>query len=764
MLNNLKPTLVLLLSSSIIAGTILPAAATPTVSRTEGKNPLTEMPLFNPDAARAALPDLERFDAWTQSDSGKLLTNDLLENESTRWLGLFRGLDTKDPNVNRLAQISPVIQQINGDPALKARIKESIDRLAGGTLSAADQASTLAEIVRDLSGAREAVADKVVRQLKSFQDGYAARIKKQGLSREAVVSEVIQIKDGMIDPLDYLYGTTKSRTDAIGDLSRYLTTFSATFMSDVLEKGRETALELGDFESSPKRTFLKTVAPPPPAAPTAAVEAEPEAPSRIIRPTSAELERFGGKTPFIVDSGARTGDIGRIALGNKSDPAAIKTDPVVFPFFPGSHGSVAATDVVSLLEAGNLASDVTYISMYEQGLDQDVDSIISQAKKGKKFIIVADFSQLFPEKVARANALAFPDRAGKARPVKPRRPQYQKLVDAFLAQDPTDGNWRELNLQLYALKGKTSIGINHNKFRIWTFPDGRKVLQVGSYNYTPRSQFNHWENVMFFDSSTPEGAKIVSIFERYHRWQIAGGGAVRFSEDLEPENPDITSPIWRQTEFSQTYHDKDFADVSVSPDGGSFDWLTDLVDLSNQDLYFAVFGFYPPKEFMDSLKSYLKRAQKTDGDPMRVLTDYSQAHNSASMAALKLIMEWKDAEVRVLAGPNEADPTEHHELGEFMHNKLVRARYANPKKVIQLIVGSGSTNLSKNAWFNSFENMVWMVLDDMQRQYELYAQPLSEYMDALWGLARVPVFDRRRPRAEFDPVRGTPSTSTGETQ
>ena len=759
MLKGIRPTFRFLLSTALLASALPLAGAAAATRQTETKNPIADLPIFDPAPAREALPDLAKFDAWTNSDSGKTLIGELLQDEQTRWLGLFRQLDTRDPDPDQLAQISPVIQQINADPARRARLQQNIERLSNGSLAADQQSVVLAEVVRDFRDAREEVADKAIKQLRDFKDGFAARIKKLGLKQEDVAREVDTVKRRMIDPIAYLYGTTPQRAKALSDLSRYLTNFKVSYMADALDQGRETAEE-PDFAVSPTVTFLATEAPKPKSA--------TEQSSRILRPSAAELRRFG--TPTLIDSGARTGDINRIVLGSKSDPNAIKTDPMVFPFFPGAQGPAAATDVVALLEAGNLASDVTYISMYEQGLDQDVDSIISQARKGKKFIIVADFSQLFPEKVARVNQRLFPNSRDNARPVKPRRPQYQKLVDAFLAQNPTDNNWRDLNIQLYALKGKGSIGINHNKFRIWSFPDGRKVLQVGSFNYTPRSQFNHWENVMFFDDSTPEGKQIVEIFELYHRWQIAGGGAVRFSEDLEAEDPDITSPLWHQTAFTQKYRDTDFANVSFSPaatddPGSSYAWVEKLINLSNQDVYFAMFGFYPPQEMMDALKGFMTRARKesqADGPVLRVLTDYSQSHNSASMAALKLIMAWKDAEVRVLSGPNETDPSQHHELGEVMHNKLARGRYLDPetaKKIMkdiaareqatQMVIAGGSTNTSKNAWYKSFENMIWMVLDQYQRTYTMYAQPLSEYMDALWDLGRIPKFDRRRPRNEF---------------
>src|SRR6185503_18871789 len=99
-------------------------------TKAELKNPIAELSLFNPGASMAALPQLEQFDRWSNSETGRSLVGGVLENEESRWIGLFRNIDVRNPNPDQLSQISPVIQQLHGDAAVKARLEENLRKLA----------------------------------------------------------------------------------------------------------------------------------------------------------------------------------------------------------------------------------------------------------------------------------------------------------------------------------------------------------------------------------------------------------------------------------------------------------------------------------------------------------------------------------------------------------------------------------------------------------------------------------------------------------
>ncbi len=150
--------------------------------------------------------------------------------------------------------------------------------------------------------------------------------------------------------------------------------------------------------------------------------------------------------------------------------------------------------------------------------DMDIaQSIVAASKKGQKQVIVGDYSNWFPARMQQAIDLA--KKTGKPLP---EQTPAMKLVIANLGP----------NLELHILKGLGSIGINHNKFTVYTGADGAEFLQIRVPSSTTRrfSQLNHWENVIFTND-----ADRISFYNVYHAWILRR--ARPYSPDLQPQEP-----------------------------------------------------------------------------------------------------------------------------------------------------------------------------------------------------------------------------------
>ncbi|MDE2142937.1 MAG: hypothetical protein KGJ84_11055, partial [Elusimicrobia bacterium] len=180
-------------------------------------------------------------------------------------------------------------------------------------------------------------------------------------------------------------------------------------------------------------------------------------------------------------------------------------------------------DISKLWISAHDQSRSALIAMYNFDDMDMAQAIVDAAKQGRKQVIVGDYSNWFPAKTRQAI-----DEARKNGTPLPQPTPAMKLIIKNLGP----------NLELHILKGLGSIGINHNKFTLFTAADGTTLLQSGSFNYTKTSQLNHWENVVFTDD-----ADRLAFYKTYHAWILRRSRP--YSPRLLPQDPvmDPKDPI-----------------------------------------------------------------------------------------------------------------------------------------------------------------------------------------------------------------------------
>ncbi len=437
-------------------------------------------------------------------------------------------------------------------------------------------------------------------------------------------------------------------------------------------------------------------------------------------------------------------DWGRAAAGLPSAPQApvvgadapdrgrTGADPVV-PVDPKTRPQVAfgsvslpvvaqptlGDDISALWTSAHGQSRAAIVAMYNFDDMDMAKSIVAAAKKGQKQIIVGDYSNWFPQRMQ--TAIDEAKKTGK--PLPSQTPAMQYLI-ANLGPD----------LELYILKGLGSIGINHNKFTVFTGADGRELLQGGSFNYTKTSQLHHWENVVFSDD-----ADRLAYYKTFHAWLVRR--ARKYSPDLAPADPvmDPKDPIPLDPSRAIAFHGVPFPKVSGSPNGGTEDWLVRAQSLVTKTLDILMFSPFPTPKMAAALEALL--AKKI---PVRLIADRSEA--SLAGAVLQPLLD-KGLQMKTIEGPDVVIDHQPWSQSSKMHEKVMVFDGGTPAAFAKM---GDSLNISNNALVHNFENtQFWQGFN---------AAFMQVHFDLLWSLAQAPTAELlAKFKAEYDKWRQSPA-------
>ena len=618
-------------------------------------------PIFTMGVNQGLSASLQGFSQWSSNPSFNL--NE--DAKTSEWVSVLKNAAT--PEGQQL--LAPILNALNSKA--KAQIKGRLNALVSSK-SPQRQKILLSQISALLEKGRKKSAARVLESLQKYVGGLTQDAGHSSLSQAAF--EKAKALDQILTPLTRIYIRDSKQENEINNLSQILAQVQAQHISKTLEpywtsgKNPEQGSNAEKLVSDPAYNM----------------DAPRKGPLWL---KSAETQKVMTPQEFNLRSSNLQFQFPHIFIPTHNDLIKIGGQNVkrtLFPNVPNGTGD----DIPAILAAGNNASNSTQIMLYEETLDEDVASIVQGLKQGKKFEIIADYSNLFPEKMRQRN--------------RTRSPQLQKLVDESNAGNP--------NLKLYALKGLGSIGIQHAKFRIWNVPHflgNSQILETGSYNYSTHSQQNNWENVVFIDDK-----KIIALYQAFFNW--AKSVARPYSDDLDPEEPAINSPIPTDRSLGQSFNGTALPIASFSPDGGTGEAWAKIINASKQDALIGMFGFYPWPDLVSTMVSKLN-----NGLSIRVLSDIRQSHNPASIADMKKVKD-AGAEVRVISGAGKTG---------LFHNKLVIGDGKNGG-----IVATGSTNMSFNGNRHNFENTVYLK--------DPYLGALVEYLEALWKIGTEPDYSQ----------------------
>ena len=641
----------------------LTATAMGTTGPTAPETSFLSQPLFTLSGASGLSSSLQGLSRWSSNTSLNLNSEDA---KTAGWVEVLK--DASTPEGQRL--LAPLFNALNSKS--KAQLKGRIRALISSNNSQR-QKILLSQITSLLEKGRKKSADRVLGFLKKSADDMTKDSKHPSLSKESF--EKAKSLDQILGPLAKIYVRNPSQTREINNLSQTIASIQYQHIAKTLEP----------YWASGKN--------PEPNSAAGKIISDPAFNSDTARKgplwlKSTETQKVMTPNDFNLRSSELQIKFPHLFIPTHSDLIKIGGQNVkrtLFPNVPNGTGD----DIPAILAAGNNVSNATQIMLYEETLDEDVASITQGLKQGKKFEIIADYSNLFPEKMGRKES-------------RPRSPQLQKLVDEYNSGNP--------NLRLYALKGLGSIGIQHAKFRIWNVPHffgSSQILETGSYNYSTHSQQNNWENVVFIDDK-----KIIALYQAFFNW--AKSVARPYSDDLDPQEPAINSPIPTDSSLGQNFNGTSLPIASFSPNGGTGDAWAKIINVSQKDALIGMFGFYPWPDLVATIVSKLN-----SGLSIRVLSDIHQSHNPASIADMKKVKD-AGAEVRVIAGAGETG---------LFHNKLVIGDGKNGG-----IVATGSTNMSFNGNRHNFENTVYLK--------DPYLGALMDYLEALWNMGTEPDYSQ----------------------
>ena len=364
--------------------------------------------------------------------------------------------------------------------------------------------------------------------------------------------------------------------------------------------------------------------------------------------------------------------------------------------FPVLAMPTIGDDIFKLWLAAHDQSRSTLIAMYNFDDMDMAQSIVAAAKKGQKQVIVGDYSNWFPQRMLEAVEQA--QKTGQ--PLPSQSPAMQLIVDNL---GP--------NLELHILKGLGSIGINHDKFTVFTGADGKEFLETGSFNYSNNSQNKHWENVVFSND-----ADRISFYKNFHAWILRRSRP--YSPDLEPQDPvfDPKDPIPADPSRTVVFHGVPFPKATGSPNGGTEDWLVKAESLVQQTLDILMFSPFPTPKMAAAIEALL--AKKI---PVRMIADRSQAANAGKI--LEPLLQ-KGMILKTIVGPDvilRHLPWSH---GSFMHEKVMIFDGAMTDGLAKM---GDSLNISLNAFQHNFENQEFW-----QGFHAAYMQAHFNY---LWTLA-----------------------------
>lgn len=350
-------------------------------------------------------------------------------------------------------------------------------------------------------------------------------------------------------------------------------------------------------------------------------------------------------------------------------------------------------DIAKLWTSAHDQSRSAIIAAYNFD-DMDIAaSIVAKSKTGRKQVIVGDYSNWFPDQMPQST------HGGKTAD----RTEAMKLILSNLGP----------NLELHILKGLGSIGINHNKFTVYTAPDATELLQSGSFNYTKTSQNNHWENVVFTDD-----AGRLAFYKTYFAWLVRRSRP--YSPDLKPADPimDPADPIPQDESRVLAFHGVPFPKASGSPNGGTEDWLVKAEQLVEKQLDILMFSPFPTPAMVAAMEVLLAK-----GISVRMIADRGQV----SRAGLLVPLIDKGMKLKVIVGPDVV--LRHEPYGEHskQHEKVMIFDGATPGALAKM---GDSLNISRNALDHNFENTAFW--------QGFHAAFMQAHFNMLWDLATEP--------------------------
>ncbi|MDE2290588.1 MAG: hypothetical protein KGL53_00790, partial [Elusimicrobia bacterium] len=322
----------------------------------------------------------------------------------------------------------------------------------------------------------------------------------------------------------------------------------------------------------------------------------------------------------------------------------------------------------------------------------DIDiakDIVEKSRQGHKQVLIGDYSNWFPERLAPA---AF----GSHHAARTEAMQY--VIDNL---NP--------NLELHILKGLGSIGIQHNKYTLFSGPSGT-LLQAGSFNYTKNSQLRHWENVVF----TADKAR-VAAYSEYFQWLLRRSRP--YAPDLQPEDPvlDPSDPIPQPAAGPVSLHGVPFPAASFSPDGGTEGWLVRAEDGVRKSLDILMFSPFPTPAMSQAILSLLSK-----GVPVRLVSDADEVKRATPLVPLVKA----GLQLRSIHGPDVAVRHEPATFASKMHEKVMLFDAGGPDGLAKM---GDSLNISHNAFVHNFENVgFWGPAE---------AAILQAHFDYVWSLA-----------------------------
>jgi phosphatidylserine/phosphatidylglycerophosphate/cardiolipin synthase-like enzyme len=356
-------------------------------------------------------------------------------------------------------------------------------------------------------------------------------------------------------------------------------------------------------------------------------------------------------------------------------------------------------DISALWNSAHDQSRSALIAMYNFDDMDMAKAIVAASKKGQKQVIVGDYSNWFPERMPEAVERA--KKEGKPLPQPTAAMQY---ITANL----------NANIQLYILKGLGSIGINHNKFTLFTAAGGQQLLQSGSFNYTQTSQNNHWENVVFTDD-----ADRIAFFKNYHAWLVRR--ARKYAANLQPADAvmDLRDPIPQDPSRSVVFHGVPFPKVSGSPGGTTEDWLAKAEGLVSQTLDILMFSPFPTPKLSAAIQTLLAK-----GIPVRLIADRGEV--SQAGFALTPLLD-KGMKLKTIEGPDVVLKHQPYSQRSKQHEKVMIFDGAAAGALAKL---GDSLNISQNALNDNFENT--------QFWQGFHAAYMQAHFNYLWNLASAP--------------------------
>ncbi|MBI5630596.1 MAG: hypothetical protein HY921_06905 [Elusimicrobia bacterium] len=371
------------------------------------------------------------------------------------------------------------------------------------------------------------------------------------------------------------------------------------------------------------------------------------------------------------------------------------------------------------------------VSIYELNQPGVLEALRRARERGIKIEIVADYSHVYTSGM---------DHTGK-----PRMPSPEILA---LIKEKFD---------ILVLKGENN-GIQHTKILLvdaeessLTEEEGSNGLAIfGSYNLTPQSENEHFENVVLL--AQPHSTARLAGYFRYMRGlakpvdmdklqKVLDRGALKaglehfaqklqsFGRDMLNRLPHSLRPDLREGLISKIppfpeddlkpveFRGERFSQVYVSPRGGIEKTLLSVTRLAQESLDVAMFAYYS-----EPLAKALAAAQKR-GVVVRVILDAGQA-KLAKIEGVPVAkwMKENNIQVRLINGPDpNGDP-----MFQKQHNKILVADKS--------LVITGSANASVPADLHNFDVIALLPSDPADPSG--YAAGYLDMLDRLFTLGR----------------------------